>query len=106
MELMEMVTKVVTTLKGDKDMLSAFPLDPVKIVKTILGGSLSMELIGKIIPEVTKQLGPLLGPDALKSIAGVVSGLGGAADQAKEAAKDAAKEAAGGGILGKIKSLF
>lgn len=92
MEMMEMVTKVVNTLKGDKSLLSAFTGDPVKIVKTILGGNLSADLIGKIVQEVTKQLGPLLGADALK----------GAADAAAGAAKDAASD----GILGKLKGLF
>ena len=111
MELMEMVSKVVTTLKGDKNMLSAFPVDPVKIVQSILGGGISMDLIAKIIPEVTKQLGSLLSPDAVKGIMGIVGGLGGASkiadaavDQAKEKAKDAAENA--GGIIGKIKSLL
>ena len=37
MEMMEMVSKVVSTLKGDKSMLSAFSADPVKIVTSILG---------------------------------------------------------------------
>ena len=114
MELMEMVTKVVSTLKGDKNLLSAFPGDPVKIVTSILGGNISMDLIAKIIPEVTKQLGSLLSPDAVKGIMGIVGGLGGglgeaakgAADAAADKVKDAAQDAAGGGILGKLKNLF
>lgn len=96
MEMMEMVAKVVNTLKGDKSLLSAFTGDPAKIVKSILGGNLSEDLIGKIIKEVTKQLGDLLGPDALKGIAGAAAG----------AAKDVAKDADKGGIIGKIKDLF
>ena len=108
MEMMEMVSKVVTALKGDKDMLSAFPVDPVKIVTSILGGNVAMDMIAKIIPEVTKQLGSLLSPDAVKGIMGIVGGLGGATeavDAAADKVKDAAQDA-GGGILGKLKSLF
>ena len=108
MEMMEMVSKVVTTLKGDKDMLSAFPVDPVKIVTSILGGNVAMDMIAKIIPEVTKQLGSLLSPDAVKGIMGIVGGLGGATkavDAAADKVKDAAEDASGG-ILGKLKSLF
>lgn len=92
-----MVNKVVTALKGDNSLLSAFPADPVKIVKSILGGDLSADLIGKIIPEVTKQLGSLLSPDAVKGILG---------SDALKGAADAAKDAAAGGILGKLKNLF
>ena len=68
MEMMEMVSKVVSTLKGDKSMLSAFSADPVKIVTSILGGGLSADMIGKIVQEVTKQLGSVLGSDAVKGI--------------------------------------
>lgn len=92
MELMEMVNKVVSTLKGDKNMLSAFSGDPVKIVTSILGGGISSDMIGKVVQEVTKQLGSLLGKDALKGVA--------------EAAADQAKEAGADGLLGKLKSLF
>lgn len=92
MELMEMVNKVVTALKGDKSLLTAFGTDPVKIVTSILGGNLSADVIKKVVEEVTKQVGSLLDGEALK----------GAAD----AAKDVAKDAADGGIIGKIKSLF
>ena len=96
MEMMEMVSKVVSTLKGDKSMLSAFSADPVKIVTSILGGGLSADMIGKIVQEVTKQLGSLLGSDAVKGIA----------DAALGNAKEAAKDAGAGEILGKIKNLF
>ena len=105
MEMMEMVSKVVSTLKGDQNMLTAFTGDPMNIVKKILGGGLSDSLIKNIIQEVVKQLGSLLGPDALKSIASV-AGLKDIAGAAADTAKDAAKEAASGGILGKIKNLF
>lgn len=103
MEMMEMVNKVVSTLKGDQSMLSAFTGDPVKIVTSILGGGLSADMIGKIVQEVTKQLGSLLGPDAVKGILGAV---GGSVKDVAGAAADTAKDAAGGGILGKLKSLF
>ena len=96
MEMMEMVSKVVSTLKGDKSMLSAFSADPVKIVTSILGGGLSADMIGKIVQEVTKQLGSVLGSDAVKGIADAALGY----------AKEAAKDAGAGGILGKIKNLF
>lgn len=92
MELMEMVNKVVSTLKGDKSMLTAFSGDPVKIVTSILGGSLSKDMIGKIVQEVTKQLGSLLGNNALKGVTDAVA--------------DKAKDTAAGGILGKIKNLL
>ena len=35
MEMMEMVSKVVTALKGDKSLLTAFSGDPASIVKKI-----------------------------------------------------------------------
>ena len=90
--MMEMVSKVVTALKGDKSLLTAFSGDPASIVKKILGANLSEDLVKKIIQEVTKQLGSLLSPDALKGAA--------------SAAADTAKDAAAGGIIGKIKNLL
>jgi hypothetical protein len=100
MEMMDMVNKVVTALKGDKSLLSAFTGDPVKIVTSILGSGISGDLIGKIIQEVTKQLGPLLGSDALKGVADAAVKI------AQDAAGKKAQDAAGGGVLGKIKNLF
>ena len=88
MDVMEMAMKVVSSLKGDKSLLTAFTGDPGKIVQSILGMNLADDILAKVIDAVKDQLGDLLNPGALK-----------------DAAEDAAKGGVGG-ILGKIKDLF
>ena len=88
MDVMEMAMKVVSSLKGDKSLLTAFTGDPGKIVQSILGMKLADDILAKVIDAVKGQLGDLLNPGALK-----------------DAAEDAAKGGVGG-ILGKIKDLF
>lgn len=130
MDIMEMVTKVVSSLTGDKNLLTQFIGDPTKIIKSLLGGDLSNDVIGKVLGGVNDQIGDLLGGEGLDAVANAAQGLlGGAADTAAdvkdaaagaaanvkdavdgaaEDAKDAAEEAAGGlsGILGALKKIF
>ena len=130
MDVMEMVSKVVSSLTGDKNLLTQFIGDPTKIVKSILGGDLSDDIIGKVLGGVKDQIGDLLGGEGLGAVADAAKGLlGGAADAAADVkdaaegaaanvkdavegaadgAKDAAEEAAGGlgGILGALKKIF
>ena len=120
MDIMEMVKQVVGSLTGDKNLLTQFVGDPAKIIKSIIGGDLSNDVIGKIIEGVKDQLGDLLGGADLGKLADTAQGLlGGAAADVKEAAddalkdvkdaaegaKDAAEEGAGG-ILGILKKIF
>ena len=49
MDVMEMAMKVVSSLKGDKNLLSAFVGDPGRIVQSILGMTLSNDILGKVI---------------------------------------------------------
>ena len=130
MDIMEMVSKVVSSLTGDKNLLTQFIGDPTKIIKSLLGGDLSNDVIGKVLSGVKDKIGDLLGGEGLDAVANAAQGLlGGAADAAAdvkdaaagaaanvkdavdgaaEDAKDAAEEAAGGlsGILGALKKIF
>ena len=123
MDVMEMVTKVVQSLTGDKNLLSQFIGDPSKIIKSILGGDLSDDIIGKVLEGVKSQAGDLLSGEGLGAVADAAKNLlGGAADAAadvkdaaadaaadvKDAAEDAGEAATSGlgGILNAIKKIF
>ena len=48
MDIMEMVKQVVASLTKDKNLLTSFVGDPAKIVKSILGGDLTDDIIGSL----------------------------------------------------------
>ena len=108
MDIMEMVKQVVASLTKDKNLLTSFVGDPAKIVKSILGGDLTDDIIGKVISGVKDQMGDLLNIDvagAAKAVTGAAEDAAKAAADAAEGAADAAKKEAGG-ILGVLKKLF
>ena len=113
MDILESIKKAAEAILGDKNLLEGFKLDPMKVVKSILGGEIDAGDLTKIVEGVTSQLAGagVLGDlaDAAKDAIGDAAG---AATDAADKAKDAAEEAGDGigGIIGKgieaLKKIF
>lgn len=57
MDVKEMITKAVDTIKNDKTLLSQFTSEPVKTIEKVLGVDLPDEVIEKVVAAVKSKLG-------------------------------------------------
>ena len=128
MDILETIKTVVETIMKDGKLLENFKINPLEVVKSIIGGDFSADALKEIVDGVTKQLtsagalGDLaeaakdaLG-DAAADAKGAAEDAAGAAKDAAEGAADTAKDAAEdaadgiGGIIGKgleaLKKIF
>ena len=73
MDIKATIEELVSKLKNDSSLLSSFKSDPAKTVKKLVGGSLSTEILNKLVEGVKSKLALDKGADALNVVKGFFS---------------------------------
>ena len=71
MDIKAKIEELVSKIKGDSSLLSKFKSSPIDTVKGLVGGSVSDDVIGKLVEGIKGKLTLDKGADALNAVKGL-----------------------------------